>query len=59
MTRSRRLIYCVAAYLLVTGATAWAGKPENVEAAQAALHKRARLNGLARSGSYSDEMEAA
>ena len=39
--------------------SAWAGKAENVERAQAALYKRARLNGLARSGSYRDAMEAA
>jgi fructose-bisphosphate aldolase, class I len=38
---------------------AWGGKPENVEAAQQAYYKRARLNGAARSGSYSAEMEAA
>lgn len=38
---------------------AWAGKPENVEAAQAALLKRARLNSLARYGKYTPEMEKA
>ncbi|MFM8304847.1 MAG: class I fructose-bisphosphate aldolase [Actinomycetota bacterium] len=38
---------------------AWGGKPENLEAAQAAYAKRARLNGLARSGDYAPEMEAA
>ena len=36
---------------------AWAGRLENGEAAQAALLKRARLNGAARSGKYSPEME--
>ncbi|MFO8142236.1 MAG: class I fructose-bisphosphate aldolase [Marinobacter sp.] len=36
---------------------AWAGKLANAQSAQAALKKRARLNGLARSGSYSSEME--
>jgi Fructose-bisphosphate aldolase class-I len=36
---------------------AWGGKPENVEAAQQAYYNRARLNGAARSGSYSPEME--
>lgn len=35
----------------------WAGKPENVPAAQAAFAKRARLNSLARDGSYSIELE--
>ena len=36
---------------------AWSGKLANAESAQAALKKRARLNGLARSGRYSPEME--
>jgi fructose-bisphosphate aldolase class I len=36
---------------------AWVGKPENVEAAQSAYLHRARLNGLARSGEYSPELE--
>jgi fructose-bisphosphate aldolase class I len=36
---------------------AWLGKAENVAAAQAAYLHRARLNGAARSGSYSAEME--
>jgi fructose-bisphosphate aldolase class I len=36
---------------------AWGGDPENVSAGQAAYLNRARLNGLARSGSYSPEME--
>ncbi len=36
---------------------AWAGKAENVEAAQQALLKRARLNSLARQGLYKPEME--
>lgn len=40
---------------------AWAGKAENVPAAQATLAHRARMNGLARSGDYSaaSEKEAA
>ena len=38
---------------------AWAGSPDNVPAAQAAYVKRARLNGLARSGQYSRELERA
>jgi fructose-bisphosphate aldolase class I len=38
---------------------AWAGKPEQFRAGQAAFARRARLNGLARSGSYRAEMEAA
>lgn len=38
---------------------AWAGRPENVEAAQRALLHRARLNALARSGAYEPELERA
>lgn len=38
---------------------AWAGKPSNVAAAQRALYHRAKLNGAARSGSYSEDMEQA
>ena len=36
---------------------AWMGKAENVGAAQMALLKRAKLNGLATMGEYSSEME--
>lgn len=36
---------------------AWQGKSENVEAAQKALYKRAKLNSAARYGKYSVEME--
>jgi len=36
---------------------AWQGKPENVVAAEIALLKRARLNSLARKGSYKLSME--
>jgi len=35
----------------------WKGQRENIEAAQAALLKRARLNGAARFGKYNVEME--
>ena len=38
---------------------AWQGKPENVAAAQAAYLHRAKLNGAARSGSYTADMEQA
>jgi fructose-bisphosphate aldolase class I len=38
---------------------AWGGKPENVGAAQQAYYHRAKLNGAARSGSYTPEMEQA
>lgn len=36
---------------------AWAGKPENHAAAQQAFLRRARFNGLARSGSYDAKLE--
>jgi len=35
----------------------WAGRAENIEAAQQALLKRARLNSLARQGKYNTDME--
>ena len=38
---------------------AWKGDPANVEAGQKALYHRAKLNGAARSGSYSPDMEQA
>jgi len=37
---------------------AWGGNPANVPAAQAAFAHRARMNGLARGGAYSAELEA-
>jgi fructose-bisphosphate aldolase class I len=37
---------------------AWAGEAANVASGQAAYLHRARMNGLARSGSYSPELEA-
>jgi fructose-bisphosphate aldolase class I len=36
---------------------AWAGSESNVEAGRKALYHRAKLNGLARDGIYSEEME--
>ena len=36
---------------------AWRGRPENATAAQHALHHRARMNGAARSGDYTPELE--
>ncbi len=36
---------------------AWKGEQANVEAGQRALYHRAKLNGAARSGAYSPEME--
>jgi fructose-bisphosphate aldolase class I len=38
---------------------AWGGSPDKLGAGQAAYAKRARLNGLARSGDYEPEMESA
>jgi fructose-bisphosphate aldolase class I len=37
----------------------WKGSQDNVAAAQAALHHRARCNGLAVEGKYSQQMENA
>jgi len=37
---------------------AWRGDPANVPAAQAALAHRAHMNGLARSGAYTADLEA-
>jgi fructose-bisphosphate aldolase class I len=37
----------------------WKGSAENVAAAQAALHHRAKCNGLAVEGKYSEQMESA
>ncbi len=35
----------------------WGGEPSNVEVAQKAFYHRLKMNGAARSGSYSEEME--
>ncbi|HUJ17769.1 MAG TPA: class I fructose-bisphosphate aldolase [Nitrospirota bacterium] len=40
-----------------TALHAWAGKKENAAAAQKTFYQRARLNGLARLGTYAPEME--
>ncbi|NNF15144.1 MAG: fructose-bisphosphate aldolase class I [Gammaproteobacteria bacterium] len=37
---------------------AWGGSPDNIEAGRNAFFKRAKLNGLARSGEYKSSMEA-
>jgi fructose-bisphosphate aldolase class I len=37
---------------------AWAGRPENVEAAQRAYYHRAKMNGAARNGIYTAALEA-
>lgn len=36
---------------------AWGGKPENFAAGQKAFYRRAKLNGLARTGSYNPKLE--
>ena len=38
--------------------TAWAGKSENLKAAQEVFYKRAKLNSLARFGKYSTDLES-
>ncbi len=38
---------------------AWGGKPEGVESGKRAFYLRAKLNGAARSGAYTPEMESA
>jgi fructose-bisphosphate aldolase class I len=43
--------------LQATALETWAGNPANVAAAQKAFLKRARLNGLARTGAYKPAME--
>jgi fructose-bisphosphate aldolase, class I len=43
--------------LQATALKAWRGEEANVQAAQAAVAHRAKMNSLARSGSYSPEME--
>ncbi len=43
--------------LQATALETWAGKDANVAAAQRQFHKRARLNGLARTGDYKPAME--
>lgn len=37
---------------------AWKGDPSNIQETQAALYQRARLNGIARFGKYTEAMEA-
>ena len=44
--------------LQATALTAWAGEPANVINAQRAFHLRAKLNGAARAGRYTPEMES-
>ena len=54
-----RLTFSYGRALQAPALSAWRGKPENFEAGQAALAKRAKLNGLATAGNYEPELEAA
>ena len=53
------LSYSFGRALQASALQAWGGKADNKEAAQAAYAHRARCNGLARTGDYSDEVEGA
>jgi fructose-bisphosphate aldolase class I len=54
-----RLSFSYGRALQAPALKAWGGKTENVEAGQQAYYKRAKLNGAARSGSYTAAMEQA
>lgn len=54
-----RLSYSYGRALQAAPLKAWSGKAENVPAAQAAFTHRARMNGLATDGNWSDEQENA
>lgn len=51
------LSFSFARALQASALAAWRGRPENLAAAQRAFHHRARLNGAARDGRYTPEME--
>ncbi len=54
-----QLSYSYGRALQAPALKAWRGDTANAEAAQAAYLHRARMNGLARSGDYSPELEKA
>ncbi|MCH8862270.1 MAG: fructose-bisphosphate aldolase class I [Proteobacteria bacterium] len=54
-----RLSYSYGRALQAAPLKAWGGRAENVAAAQAAFTHRARMNGAATAGAWSDEMENA
>ena len=54
-----RLSYSYGRALQAAPLKAWSGKAENVPAAQAAFTHRARMNGLATAGDWTDEQENA
>ncbi len=51
------LSYSFGRALQASALQAWGGNPDNLEAGQAAYAHRARCNGLARTGDYSDAVE--
>ena len=52
-----RLTFSYGRALQAAPQKAWGGKPENVQAAQAAFNHRARMNGLATLGLWKPELE--
>ncbi len=52
-----RLTFSYGRALQAAPQKAWSGKPENVEAAQRVFGHRARMNGLASIGQWTDELE--
>ena len=52
-----RLSYSYGRALQAAPLKAWSGKAENVPAAQAAFTHRARMNGAATAGEWSDDLE--
>lgn len=55
--RSWKLSFSFARALQDSAMKTWAGKKENIRAAQAVFYQRAKLNSLARQGLYKEEME--
>ena len=51
------LTYSYGRALQAASIKAWGGKPDNVQAAQAALNHRSRMNSLAAMGKYQSELE--
>ena len=55
--RAQALSFSYGRALQAPSLRAWGGEDANVEAAQAALAHRARMNGLARDGRYAADLE--
>mgnify|MGYP000361419564 FL=1 len=51
------LTYSYGRALQQSALNTWLGKTENIPAAQSAFFRRAKLNGLASKGEYSESME--